>query len=393
MSAELLHTLISRIDAQLSATASLRRMIHADPHLSGDEGDTRDAIIQAADWLDWNPMVETGAFARTGPDGPAVGMRAELDALPIHEATGVEWASQRRGIMHACGHDVHMAALWAVLSAARGLDLPVAMVPILQPREESNPPGATDVVASGVLDDLDVRAMVGVHVQPQVERGVVSNGSGAVNAAFDSFEITVHGRGGHGAYPHAAVDPIQVLATIVSGLGDVSARTINPIHPSVVSVGMFRAGTAANVIADSAVCRGSIRTYSESDRAALHEAISRFAEGTALARGAAAASQFLRGGPALINDAAISRRSDSLLGELGVPVAATPFRSCGSDDFSEYSTVMPSLMSFIGTGAEGGVGLHHAQFLPRRDALRLSAVALATNYVAASGVIVGGGRS
>ncbi|MDF1487291.1 M20 metallopeptidase family protein [Tessaracoccus caeni] len=388
MNADLLNTLVSRIDAQLSETSSLRRMLHADPHLSGDEGDTRDAMIQAADWLDWIPMVETGAYARTGPDGPAVGLRAELDALPIHEATGVEWASQRRGIMHACGHDVHMAALWAVLSAARGLDLPVAMVPVLQPREESNPPGATDVVASGVLDDLDVRAMVGIHVQPQVKRGVVSNGSGPVNAAFDSFEITVTGRGGHGAYPHAAVDPIQVLAAIVSGLGDISARTINPIHPTVVSVGMFRAGTAANVIADNAMCRGSIRTYHESDRTALHDAIARFAEGTALARGAAATTQFVRGGPALVNDASISSRSDALLVGMGVPVATTPFRSCGSDDFSEYSTVMPSLMSFIGTGAEGGVGLHHAQFLPRRDALRLAAVTLATNYVAAADTIL-----
>lgn len=392
MSVELLHTLIARVDAQLSETASLRRMIHADPHVSGDEGDTRDAIIQAANWLDWSPMVETGAYARTGPEGPAVGLRAELDALPIQEATGVEWASQRRGIMHACGHDVHMAALWAVLSAARGLDLPVAMVALLQPREESNPPGATDVVASGVLDDLDVRSMVGIHVQPQVERGVVSNGSGAVNAAFDSFEIIVHGRGGHGAYPHAAIDPIQVLASIVAGLGEISARTVNPIHPSVVSVGTFHAGTAANVIADTATCTGSIRSYGESDRATLHEAIARLAEGTALSRGATATVQFIRGGPALVNDPAISARSDALLARLGFPVATTPFRSCGSDDFSEYSTVMPSLMSFIGTGAEGGIGLHHAQFLPRRDALRLSAVALATNYVAAAGTILSPGR-
>ena len=387
MTDSLLPRLVAGIDAVLPEAASLRRAIHADPHLGGDEMDTRDSITQAIDWLDWLPVAETGAYARFGPAGPAVGLRAELDALPITEATGVEWASQRRGIMHACGHDVHMAALWAVVTAARDLDLPVAMVPLLQPREEENPPGATDVVASGFLDDVEVAAMVGVHVQPQVEKGVVSTGAGAVNAAFDSFEITVRGRGGHGAYPHTALDPITVLAAIVGGLGELPQRIVNPIHPSVVSVGTFKAGTAANVIAETATCTGSIRTFHEADRVALHEAIARLAEGTALARGATATATFVRGGPALVNDPDLSRRADHLLGGLAIPVAHVPFRSCGSDDFSEYGHVVPSLMSFVGVGSEGGVGLHHAQFLPGRSALRLCAVALAANYVAAAGQI------
>ena len=391
MTNDLLGALIAGIDAALPEASALRREIHADPHLGGDETETRAAFERATPWLDWLPIAETGGYACIGadPGRPFVGLRAELDALPITEATGVEWASQRRGIMHACGHNVHMAALWALLAAVRdvGMPLPAGLVPLLQPREEMNPPGATDVVASGLLDDVGVRAMVGVHVQPQVEPGVVSTGAGPVNAAFDSFEITVTGRGGHGAYPHTAIDPITVLASIVAGLGDVSARTINPIHPTVVSVGMFRAGTAPNIIAESAMCTGSIRTFHESDRASLHEAIARFANGTAEARGAVAAIKFVRGGPALVNDPALSSRADALLGGLGVPVAAVPFRSCGSDDFSEYGEVVPSLMSFVGTGSPDGVGLHHSRFLPGRDALRLSAVALAANYVAASGLV------
>ncbi|MFT3875437.1 MAG: M20 family metallopeptidase [Propioniciclava sp.] len=384
MNTEMLARLVQGIDAVLPEAASLRRAIHADPHLGGDEGDTRDTFTAAAPWLDWLPVAETGAYARFGPDGPAVALRAELDALPITEATGVEWASQRRGIMHACGHDVHMAALWAVLSAARELDLPVAMIPLLQPREEDSPPGATDVVASGVLEDADVRAMVGVHVQPAVEKGVVSTGAGAVNAAFDAFEVVVHGRGGHGAYPHAAVDPISVLAAIVTGLGELTAQMINPIRPAVVSVGMIRGGTAPNVFADSARCEGTIRTFEEDDRATLHEAIARLAEGTAMARGATATVTFTRGGPALVNDARLVARADRLLTGVGVPVAPVPFRSCGSDDFSEYNELVPSLMSFVGTGSAHGVGLHHAQFLPTSGALRLSAVALAANFAAAA---------
>ncbi|WP_342371948.1 M20 family metallopeptidase [Propioniciclava soli] len=387
MNSDLLDALVAGIDTVLPDATSLRRAIHADPHLGGDEGDTRDAFTEATGWLDWTPVAETGAYTRTGPDGPAVGLRAELDALPLTEATGVEWASQRRGIMHACGHDVHLAALWAVLAAARDLDLPAALAPILQPREELNPPGATDVVSSGILEDADVRAMVGVHVQPAIARGVVSTGAGAVNAAFDGYEITVTGRGGHGAYPHAAVDPITVMAAVVMGLAGITQRTVNPISPAVVSVGSIRGGTAPNIIADQATCSGTIRTFRESDRVAVHEAITRLAEGTALARGASASVTITRGGPALVNDPRLVAATDALLGGVGVPVAAEPFRSCGSDDFSEYGQVVPSLMSFIGTGSANGIGLHHAQFLPGRDALRLAAVALATSYVAAAGFV------
>lgn len=383
MTDDLLSALTAGIDDALPDAASLRRAIHADPHLGGDERDTRDAVIQATPWLEWIPVAETGAFTVAGPDGPAIGLRAELDALPITEATGVEWSSGRRGIMHACGHDLHLAALWAFLSAASRVDLPRAVVPILQPREESSPPGAGDVVASGILEDTDVRAMVGVHVQPQVERGVISTGAGAVNAAFDSFEITVTGRGGHGAYPHAALDPITVLATIVGGLSDLAVRTVNPTHPAVISVGSFHAGTAPNVIAETATCRGTIRTFHETDRAAIHEAIGRFVEGIALARGVTAATHFTRGGPALINDPTLVERTNAVIRGAGIPVAEMAFRSCGSDDFAEYGQVVPSLMAFVGTGSADGIGLHHAQFLPGRDTLRLAAVTMASAYVGA----------
>ncbi|MDO5678623.1 MAG: M20/M25/M40 family metallo-hydrolase, partial [Propionibacteriaceae bacterium] len=190
MTAELLRALTDGAEAVLSDAAALRREIHLDPQLSGEEGPTRDLLTRSMGWLDWTPIAETGAWARVGPDGPAVGLRAELDALPVQEATGVEWESKRPGVAHACGHDVHMAALWAVVRAARDLELPVGLVPILQPREEITPPGAGDVVRSGLIDEQEIEAMIGVHVQPQVDRGIVSTGAGAVNAAYDSFEVT-----------------------------------------------------------------------------------------------------------------------------------------------------------------------------------------------------------
>lgn len=382
MSSPLLADLIAGIDRVLPDAAALRRAIHAEPSLSGEEGPTRDRFIDACDWLPWSPVAETGAWARLGPVGPAVGVRAELDALPITEATGMAWASKRPGVMHACGHDVHLAALWALVTAAREVELPCGLVAVLQPREESSPPGANDVVSSGLLEEEEIGAMVGIHVQPQVERGVVSTGAGAVNAAFDVFEITVTGRPGHGAYPHMSLDPITVLASIITGLNELASRTTDPRNPTVISVGRVFGGTAPNVIAETATCIGNVRTYDERDRNQLHEAISRLAEGYAMARGAAATVRFIRGGPVLVNDAAIVDELDPLLGELGIPVAPTPFRSCGSDDFSEYCVAVPSVMCFVGTGVEGGVGLHHPGFLPGRPALQLSAHALAAAFVA-----------
>lgn len=382
MTAEILDAIVAGIDVALPQAAALRREIHTDPHLGGDESETRDTFTAATAWLDWIPVAETGAYAKTA-DGPAVGIRAELDALPIMEATGVEWASQRRGIMHACGHDVHLAALWAVLHAVESLDLPIALAPILQPREEVNPSGAGDIVRSGLLDEAQIRAMIGAHVQPQVTRGIVSTGAGPVNAAFDTFEITVSGSGGHGAYPHTAVDPITCLCAIVTGLAGLRTRTVNPTHPAVLSVGTIAGGTASNVISEKAVVTGTMRTFHEEDRANLQTAITRLAEGTALSHGASAAVKFTRGGPALVNDAALVHHADQQFARLGISTASEPFRSCGSDDFAEYGQIVPSLMAFIGTGQAAGVGLHHAQFLPDRDALRLTAVAMAIGYVAA----------
>ena len=388
MTDRLLNDLAAGIDRVLPDAVALRREIHADPHLSGEEEPTRDRFQAAADWLDWSPVAHTGAWARIGADGPAVGLRAELDALPIVESTTVQWRSARPGIMHACGHDVHLAALWAVLAAARELDLPTGLIPILQPREEVTPPGALDVVSSGLLADQGVEAMIGVHVQPQVEPGIVSTGAGAVNAAYDSFEIVVRGSAGHGAYPHLAVDPITTLAAIVDAVAGLPSRIVDPTHPTVVSFGLITGGTAPNVIPDEARAKGTIRTFNDADRYRLHRAIEATAKAAADARGAAAEVRFRTGGPALVNDPGLVHRLDPLLSGLGITVAETPFRSCGSDDFAEYGLEAASVMCFVGTGRINGAGLHNGSYLPDREALRTAARAYAAGYVAASGIIL-----
>lgn len=378
--ADLLAALTAAIDVQVPAALELRRELHQIPEIGGAEDETPLRLQAELPGFALETIAGTGFAARLGDAGPAIALRTELDGLPIVEETGVPWAS-RNGAMHACGHDVHMSAMVAVLRAAQTLRLPSAVLGVFQPREELNPPGAPDVVAEGVLTRHDVRAIVAAHVQPQVEKGVVSAEFGVVNAAADEFEIVVHGRGGHGAYPQATIDPIPTLASLVLALNELVSRKINPMHPTVVTVGAIRAGTAANVIPSHASLRGTIRTTDDADRAILHSEIATMATYTAASRGATAEVRIVEGEPVLRNDPALVRATRTALAGL-VPLATTPFRSCGSDDFAHFCDQVPSLMMFVGTGrGPDGPVLHHARFLPSDETLTVVARSLAAGLV------------
>lgn len=372
------------IDGVLPQAKALRRAIHADPYIGGFEQPTSD-LLSAALGRRTTPVAGTGFWTRLGPDGPAVALRSELDALPISEETGVDWASGN-GAMHACGHDVHMAAAWALLRAAEALELPVGMLGIFQPREECQPSGAPDVLDSGLLHSQDVRSVIGAHVQPRVRAGLISSGIGGVNAAADAFDIVVRGHGGHGAYPHVTIDPVPILATIASGLYELVGRLIDPTRAALISIGRIEAGATHNIIPDSGMLQGIIRTMHESDRRLLHAEVRRFAEHTAAARGATAEVTLLRGDPVLANDHDLVVTLDPLLQAAGLCVADEPFRSLGADDFSHFGQHVPIVMMFVGTGEEADtrhdVGLHHAQYLPGEETIRTVAVALAAGYVA-----------
>lgn len=382
---KLLAELVEHLDQDLVHARALRRELHRHPDLSGAERPTADRLRRAMPNLRATRVADTGFLVRVGPPGPAIVVRAELDALPLSERTGLEWAATN-GAMHACGHDVHMAGLWLLLQAARRTELPVGLVGLFQPREETQPSGAEDVVSSQLLAEHQVRAVIGAHLQPAVPGGVISTGVGAVNAAADQFDIIVHGEPAHGAYPHFAIDPVPILATIVLGLQELVSRTIDPVHPAVITVGRMLAGTANNIIPESGSLHGVIRTMYETDRTHLHAAVRRLAEHTAAARGARAEVNLIVGDPVLNNDRRLVALVDPLLTHLGLPVAHEPFRSCGADDFSHYSRIAPILMMFVGTGgpASGSrhrVGLHHPTFLPPEESIRHLALGLAAGYV------------
>ncbi|GGL99103.1 M20 metallopeptidase family protein [Nakamurella endophytica] len=354
---------LARLSRELPAAVELRHRIHHDPRVGGDEAATAAAVAEA---LGGGRDLAGGLWLRVGPGtGRAVGLRAELDALPITEDTGLPWSSGRPGVAHLCGHDVHTAALVAVTRAFNGLELPIAAVAAFQPREETIPSGALDFVQDPDFLSNDIRAMVAVHLQPLLAQGSVSAAGGAINAAADNFRIVVEGEPAHGAYPHLSRDPVVAVAGVIQAIQHLVARRIDPMHPSVVTIGKIAGGDSDNQIPASVSLYGTIRTFTQDDRVALHRMLQEVATGVALAHGCVASTVVDRGEPVLHNDEVLAAAVEHALTSDGF-AAARPVRSCGADDFSHYASAFPSLMVFAGTGDghPGSPGLHHPRFAP-----------------------------
>lgn len=376
------------LDGHLAEAAALRRALHRQPDLSGDESLTRDLVLQALPGTSTPVKVaETGAVLRIGGPGPCVGIRGEMDALPVTEATGVAWASQNPGVMHACGHDVHLAALVAVARTIHDAGVPVPLLVVLQPREETYPSGAKDIAEHGVLDAEECVVMIGAHIQPALPAGVVACVPGGVNASSDEFEIVVRGESGHAAYPHLADDPLLALAETVVALQSVVSRSVDPMRSAVVGVSSFQAGQAANVVPDFARATGTIRALSSETRALLHERIVSVSENIARAHDCEAEVRITHGEPVLENDPRLVEVVATQLNAQGMPVS-TDLRSLGADDFSFFSERMPSTMMFV--GSETDASLHTATFLPSDADLRAVARALLAGYLGGAALVTEG---
>jgi amidohydrolase len=380
--AELAAKLRAGIAAELDAAVELRRELHASAEPSGEEFRTAARVAAALGAPDAPAVAGTGRLVRIGGDhGPCIALRAELDALPITEETGVSWAS-RTGAMHACGHDVHLAALTALCRAASAVEaeLPVPVLAVLQPREEAIPSGARDLVASGVLAAHWPSAIVAVHLQHQLPLGTVAAAAGTVNAATDDIQITVEGVGGHAGYPQLTADPVVALCQSVIALQTAVSRRADPTHAVVVSIGMLQAGQAANVIPGTAVAKGTLRVLDEADRPGLHQTVSEIVQHTCRAYGCRGSVTIEQGEPALHNDETLTMATWPWLREAGFTIDAS-FRSCGADDFSYFSRGGRTLMLFLGTG--GPHTLHHPAFLPPDDLVGQAASALLAGYLGA----------
>ncbi|RNI24721.1 M20 metallopeptidase family protein [Flexivirga caeni] len=365
---------------ELPGAVALRHTIHADPYVSGEEGPTAAFVADAVGAGDGVIVAGTGRLIRVG-DGPCVVLRAELDALPVVEQTGVSW-SAGDGVMHACGHDVHLAALTAVARAihrVRGRQASLAM--LLQPREERAPSGARDVVEERVLSRMETCAVVAAHVQPRLPAGLVAVTPGVVNASADEFEVTVSGSGGHVGYPHTVHSPITALCQTVLNLQSLTPAGVDPIHGGVCMVGRVESGTTNNVIPEQASASGSLRLMRLEDREPTLERMRRIVEHTAAAHGCVGQLSVVLGEPVLVNDPGLAAATTGWLSELG-HATTDDFRSFGADDFSFYGHHAPALMMFVGTG--GDHGLHDARYLPGDDVVGLVADALLAGYLAAA---------
>jgi amidohydrolase len=383
---ELLRRLLAGIEGELPRAIALRQRLHAQPELAHAEHQTADAVAQELPVAP-EPAAGTGLIARVGPaGGAAVAVRAELDGLPVQERTGAAF-SAAGDVMHACGHDVHMAALSALARAAHELgdELPAALLTVFQPSEEAYPSGAGQL-AAGELAETRPTAIVAAHVHPELPWGTAGLDAGTVNASCDYVEITVVGEPSHGAYPHRGRDPILAIAQVVVALHAQVARRIDPLHPAVLTVGVLEGAGAGNVIPQSARALAALRAHREEDRLALRTLVEEVAAGVAAAHGCRAIVELVPGEPALENDPAIVSIARELLPVAGLAVGRG-WRSCGSDDFAFYGALAPIAMAFVGLdGAEGFLArpLHHPELLPPDSAVGAVARAQAVLYVAAA---------
>jgi amidohydrolase len=366
------------LKAELPAAIDLRHRLHAAPYVSGAEDPTAAVVAAALGWGDGAQVADAGRLIACSPG--AVVLRAELDALPVVERTGVSWAATGE-VMHACGHDVHLAGCVAAARAIASCEPEMPVAVLLQPREESAPSGAQDVVRSGALQRWGARAIVAAHVQPQLPAGVIGVRPGGVNASVDEFEIVVRGRGGHAAYPHTVRDPVLAASAIVVALQQLVSRRVDPVRGAVCTIGRIAAGTAANVVPDDAWLSGTLRLTDSRGRSELLIAMHEIVESTAIAYGCSAEVTARSDEPILTNDPVLAAAAALHLEEAGIPIDVG-WRSFGSDDFSYYGAGLPSLMAFV--GVDGGGGLHDPRFLPPDDTVELVAKVLIASYLAAA---------
>lgn len=352
------------IDEVAADAVVWRRHLHAYPELSFREFETARFIgetLASFAGLDIERPTATSVVARlrSGRPGPTLALRADIDALPIQEQSGVEFASRNEGVMHACGHDGHTAMLLAVarLLGARRSELSGEVRFLFQHAEEVPPGGAAELVASGALEGVD--AVVGCHLRSTLELGKVAVLDGACTAAADTFSVRIHGRGGHAAFPHKTVDPIAVSAQAISNLQHIVARNTSPLDRIVLSVTRITAGSADNIIPETSEFGGTVRSYRQEAREQTRETIARVLNGVTAAHDATYELDYVDGYAPVVNDphlAAIVREA------AGADRVVETDPVMAGEDFSAYLCVAPGCFFFLGAGDEHSVSHHHPRF-------------------------------
>ncbi len=359
--------LIEPILADVAAIQAIRRDIHAHPELCFQEERTADVIAKAL--TDWGIPVHRGlgktgvvGIVQNGSSSRAVGLRADIDALPMTEHNTFAHASQHPGKMHACGHDGHTAMLLAAakhLAKHRNFDGTVYL--IFQPAEEGGG-GAKVMIEDGIFDKFPMEAVFGAHNWPGMPVGSFGLNPGTMMASGNRFSVTIRGKGSHAALPHLGIDPVPIAAQLINGFQTIITRNRRPLEPGVISVTMLQAGEALNVVPDSCTLSGTVRTFSYELLDLIETRMRDMSQHTCAAFGATCEFEFNRYYPPTINHPAETAFVRQVLGDVVGPANVQNFEpTMGSEDFSFFLQAKPGCYFVIGNGdgahREGGHGL------------------------------------
>jgi amidohydrolase len=357
---------------------NIRRDLHRIPETAYTEKKTSAYVTDYLNNLGLE--VQTGiaqygviGLMKTDRPGPTLMIRADMDALPLKEDTGLPFASEHEGVMHACGHDAHMAM---VLGAATVLnkiknELKGNIKFLFQPAEEG-PGGAKPMIEAGVMENPKVDYSIGCHVWPDISEGTIGVRPGPFMAAMDRFDIKIKGRGGHGAMPHVCVDALEVGTQVVSAFQRIVSRHMDPLDPTVVTVGTFHAGTAFNIIPAEAELSGTTRTFNQDTWNTWESRVAKVVRGVCESMGVDFELKYSQGYPVTINDESaaevVRRCAEKVVGEDRVVM---PQKTMGGEDFAFYLQKSKGCFFALGVGREGAVPVHNQQFDFNEDILLL----------------------
>ncbi|RST75174.1 amidohydrolase [Siminovitchia acidinfaciens] len=383
--------LFEKLEEQYDEMVQTRRYLHQHPELSFKEFKTAAYIADFYKKLGIDVKTGVGgngvvARIKGGKPGKTVALRADFDALPIQEETGLPYSSKAPGVMHACGHDAHTAVLLTIGKVLHDLreELPGEYVLIHQHAEELAPGGAISMIKDGCLDGVDV--IFGTHLWAELPYGTISYRTGPFMAAADRFEIVIQGRGGHGAMPHKTKDAVAIGSQLVMNLQQIVSRRVNPVEPAVVSVSSFIAENAFNVIADTAKLQGTVRTFSEDVRDLIEQEIETVVKGTCIANGGCGYEfDYHRGYPAVVNHKNETEFLAGLAADVpGVLSVEESEQQMGGEDFAYYLQNVKGTFFFTGAlpdHEDAGYPHHHPKFDINEKAMLLAAKTLASAAV------------